>query len=318
MGTPRARALLPVSATKGGFAPDLPTNRDALDLIATGEDKAGYSLGRDVVLALDVAATEFFSDGAYTFEKSRRSAEQMADYYAHLLGSYRWCPCGHRDHPVRRRPGTCPPTTPRTHLSRLPLSQLQGRRGEPTVRHPRGALRRSGDPPRPGRRDRGWCAHRAGARRGAARVPYRRAGRERARHPRRHRAQPRLTRHRPPRALVRCTPVAYTAACDATKDAFVVLEEAKASFVASHAPRRAPSWQGAFVAGRLGGRAEVQCSVRGLWQMPAGAGRWAAAAYAESSSAITASLSRTRREGIVCRNAIPWAVYRAFRSSVRA
>ncbi|MGH4018209.1 MAG: phosphopyruvate hydratase, partial [Pseudonocardiaceae bacterium] len=73
---------------EGGFAPDLPSNRDALDLIATAVDKAGYSLGRDVVLALDVAATEFFSDGAYTFEKSRRSAEQMADYYANLLGSY--------------------------------------------------------------------------------------------------------------------------------------------------------------------------------------------------------------------------------------
>ncbi|MGH3978748.1 MAG: phosphopyruvate hydratase [Pseudonocardiaceae bacterium] len=73
---------------EGGFAPDLPSNRDALDLIATAVGKAGYSLGRDVVLALDVAATEFFSDGAYTFEKSRRSAEQMADYYANLLGSY--------------------------------------------------------------------------------------------------------------------------------------------------------------------------------------------------------------------------------------
>jgi enolase len=73
---------------EGGFAPDLPTNADALDLIATAVDKAGYTLGRDIVLALDVAATEFFADGAYTFEKSARSAEQMAAYYAELLAGY--------------------------------------------------------------------------------------------------------------------------------------------------------------------------------------------------------------------------------------
>ena len=73
---------------EGGYAPDLPTNRDALDLIVTAVEKAGYVLGRDIVLALDVAATEFFADGAYTFETSRRSAEQMSAYYANLLASY--------------------------------------------------------------------------------------------------------------------------------------------------------------------------------------------------------------------------------------
>jgi enolase len=73
---------------EGGFAPDLPTNADALDLIATAVDKAGYTLGRDIVLALDVAATEFFADGVYTFEKSTRSAEQMVAYYAELLAAY--------------------------------------------------------------------------------------------------------------------------------------------------------------------------------------------------------------------------------------
>ncbi len=73
---------------EGGFAPDLPTTTDALDLIATAVDKAGYTLGRDIVLALDVAATEFFADGAYTFEKKDRSAEQMAVYYAELLTAY--------------------------------------------------------------------------------------------------------------------------------------------------------------------------------------------------------------------------------------
>ncbi|MCP2258989.1 enolase (EC 4.2.1.11) [Streptoalloteichus tenebrarius] len=73
---------------EGGFAPSLPNNREALDLIAAAVDKAGYKLGRDIVLALDVAATEFYADGAYTFEKSKRSAEQMAAYYTELLDAY--------------------------------------------------------------------------------------------------------------------------------------------------------------------------------------------------------------------------------------
>src|ERR1700754_4597255 len=55
---------------EGGFAPDLPSTRDALDLITTAVEKAGYPLGEDIVLALDVAATEFFADGVYTFEKA--------------------------------------------------------------------------------------------------------------------------------------------------------------------------------------------------------------------------------------------------------
>ncbi|MBK0866623.1 MAG: phosphopyruvate hydratase [Saccharopolyspora sp.] len=73
---------------EGGFAPDLPNNREALDLIATAVEKAGYKLGTDIVLALDVAATEFYSDGVYTFEKAKRSPEQMAGYYNELLDSY--------------------------------------------------------------------------------------------------------------------------------------------------------------------------------------------------------------------------------------
>ena len=73
---------------EGGFAPDLPANADALDLIATAVDKAGYTLGRDIALAMDVAATEFFADGVYTFERSARNAEQMIAYYAALLDAY--------------------------------------------------------------------------------------------------------------------------------------------------------------------------------------------------------------------------------------
>jgi enolase len=73
---------------EGGFAPNLPSNRKALDLIVTAIEKAGYTVGREIALALDVAATEFFSDGAYEFEKTKRSSEQMTAYYTELLDAY--------------------------------------------------------------------------------------------------------------------------------------------------------------------------------------------------------------------------------------
>jgi len=84
----RSKGLATGLGDEGGFAPDLPNNREALDLIGTAVEEAGFTLGRDIVLALDVAATEFYSDGAYTFEGSRRSAEQMAEYYRELLDAY--------------------------------------------------------------------------------------------------------------------------------------------------------------------------------------------------------------------------------------
>jgi len=73
---------------EGGFAPDLPGTRAALDLIGTAVERTGLVLGRDVVLALDVAATEFFTDGSYSFEGGKRSAEEMTTFYAELLDSY--------------------------------------------------------------------------------------------------------------------------------------------------------------------------------------------------------------------------------------
>ena len=73
---------------EGGFAPKLPNNREALDLITTAIGDAGFTAGRDIVLALDVAASEFFSDGVYSFEGSTRSAEQMSSYYGELLDAY--------------------------------------------------------------------------------------------------------------------------------------------------------------------------------------------------------------------------------------
>src|SRR6185312_7529637 len=69
---------------EGGFAPDLPTNAAALDLIGEAVEKAGYRLGTDIVLALDVAATEFYSDGTYTFEGVAKTAEEMSEYYTKL------------------------------------------------------------------------------------------------------------------------------------------------------------------------------------------------------------------------------------------
>ncbi|GAA3284751.1 phosphopyruvate hydratase [Nesterenkonia halobia] len=73
---------------EGGFAPNLPSNREALDLITEAITRAGYTPGEDVALALDVAASEFFSDGAYTFEGEQKTPEQMSAYYAELVESY--------------------------------------------------------------------------------------------------------------------------------------------------------------------------------------------------------------------------------------
>ena len=73
---------------EGGFAPDLSSNRAALDLIAEAVEAAGLTLGRDVVLALDVAATEFHEDGIYNFEGAKKSADEMIAYYAELAAAY--------------------------------------------------------------------------------------------------------------------------------------------------------------------------------------------------------------------------------------
>jgi enolase len=73
---------------EGGFAPDLANNRAALDLIAEAVAQTGLKLGSDVVLALDVAASEFYSDGGYSFEGASKSAAEMIDYYSELCAAY--------------------------------------------------------------------------------------------------------------------------------------------------------------------------------------------------------------------------------------
>ncbi|MFC7531461.1 phosphopyruvate hydratase [Actinoplanes sp. GCM10030250] len=73
---------------EGGFAPNLPANAAALDLIAEAVQAAGFSLGSDIVLAMDVAATEFYKDGAYLFEGAPKSTDEMIAYYAKLAADY--------------------------------------------------------------------------------------------------------------------------------------------------------------------------------------------------------------------------------------
>ena len=73
---------------EGGFAPSLESNRAALELIATAIGATGLRLGSDIALALDVASTEFYADGSYSFEGAARSSEWMTAYYESLLADF--------------------------------------------------------------------------------------------------------------------------------------------------------------------------------------------------------------------------------------
>jgi len=75
---------------EGGFAPNLPSAEAALDFVLAAIDKAGYQAGKDVMLALDPAASEFFSNGAYQYkgEGKTRTIEQQVDYLAELTKRY--------------------------------------------------------------------------------------------------------------------------------------------------------------------------------------------------------------------------------------
>ena len=86
----KAQGLATGVGDEGGFAPNLPSNAAALDLIMEAIDKAGYKAGEDIVLALDVAASEFYKDGAYhlTGEGVTWSAEELTAYYAKLTEKY--------------------------------------------------------------------------------------------------------------------------------------------------------------------------------------------------------------------------------------
>ena len=84
----KARGLSTGLGDEGGFAPNLDSNRAALDLILEAIEKAGYTPGEDIALALDVAATELFKDGVYHFEGSKLTGDELSSYYAELVANY--------------------------------------------------------------------------------------------------------------------------------------------------------------------------------------------------------------------------------------
>jgi len=84
----KAKGLSTGLGDEGGFAPSLSSNASALDLIAEAIATTGLKLGDDIALALDVAATEFFKDGAYSFEGKSCTSQEMAQYYASLVDAY--------------------------------------------------------------------------------------------------------------------------------------------------------------------------------------------------------------------------------------
>jgi enolase len=84
----KERGLATGLGDEGGFAPNLDSNREALDLILVAIEKAGFVAGDDVALAMDVASTEFFKDGAYQFEGRPHSGDEMIAYYEALVNDY--------------------------------------------------------------------------------------------------------------------------------------------------------------------------------------------------------------------------------------
>jgi enolase len=84
----KKRGLATSIGDEGGFAPNLESNRAALDLIIEAIEKAGFKVGDEIALAMDVAATEFYKDGSYDFEGSSLTAAEMIAYYKGLVDSY--------------------------------------------------------------------------------------------------------------------------------------------------------------------------------------------------------------------------------------
>jgi enolase len=83
-----AKGLLTGVGDEGGFAPNLGSNQEALDLLIAAIEKAGYKPGEQVALALDVAASEFYKDGQYVYDGSAHSPAEMIDYLASLASQY--------------------------------------------------------------------------------------------------------------------------------------------------------------------------------------------------------------------------------------
>ncbi len=84
----KAQGLNTAVGDEGGFAPNLSSNQAALDVLAQAIEQAGYRLGEDIALALDVAATEIYKDGVYTVDGQAHSPQQMIDYLAAWVDRY--------------------------------------------------------------------------------------------------------------------------------------------------------------------------------------------------------------------------------------
>ena len=86
----KSKGLNTAVGDEGGFAPNLSSNEEAIQIILAAVEKAGYNPGRDISIVLDPAASEFYQDGKYVLkaDNSRLSSEEMVDYYGRLIGKY--------------------------------------------------------------------------------------------------------------------------------------------------------------------------------------------------------------------------------------
>ena len=84
----KERNLLCGVGDEGGFAPNIDNAIEALELIKEAITKSGYELGKDIYIALDVAASEFYEEGIYKLEGKNYTKEELVDYYKHLVDTY--------------------------------------------------------------------------------------------------------------------------------------------------------------------------------------------------------------------------------------
>jgi enolase len=84
----KGRGLSTGLGDEGGFAPNLASNAEALDLILEAIGNAGFTAGKDVALAIDVAASEFYKEGKYAFEGAQKQAAELIEYYEKLVADY--------------------------------------------------------------------------------------------------------------------------------------------------------------------------------------------------------------------------------------
>ncbi|HEY9736593.1 MAG TPA: phosphopyruvate hydratase [Trichocoleus sp.] len=87
-GVLKERRLLTGVGDEGGFAPNLGSNREALELLLEAIDRAGYQAGDQIALAMDVAASEFYKDGQYTYDGNSHSPSELIEYLTDLVAGY--------------------------------------------------------------------------------------------------------------------------------------------------------------------------------------------------------------------------------------